>query len=146
LSGIILAGPRLYYSMARDGLLFRWIGGVHPRYRTPHRAVVIQAVWSSILVATGTYTTLFTRVIYTEWLFFALMTIGLFLLRRRRGLTRDYHVWGYPFVPALFILSSLVIVVNQVISDPWESAFGIFLVLVGLPVYAIWAKRDSIRS
>ena len=146
LSGIILAGPRLYYSMAQDGLLFRWIGAVHPRYRTPHRAVVIQAVWSSILVATGTYTTLFTRVIYTEWIFFALMTVGLFLLRRRRDLTRDYHVWGYPFVPALFILSSLIIVGNQVISDPSESAFGILLVLIGLPVYYIWVKRDSVRS
>jgi len=141
LTGIILCGPRVYYSMARDGLLFRWIGAIHSRYRTPHRAIIIQAVWSSILVATGTYKKLFTRVIYTEWLFFGLMTIGLFLLRRRSGITRRFSIWGYPVIPAIFILSSVAIVANQMISDPLESLFGLALVLVGLPVYFIWIKK-----
>ncbi len=141
LTGIILCGPRVYYSMARDGLLFRWIGAIHSRYRTPHRAIIIQAVWSSILVATGTYKKLFTRVIYTEWLFFGLMTIGLFLLRRRSGITRKFSIWGYPVIPAIFILSSVAIVANQMISDPLESLFGLALVLVGLPVYFIWIKK-----
>ena len=141
LTGIILCGPRVYYSMARDGLLFRWIGEIHSRYRTPHRAIIIQAVWSSILVATGTYKKLFTRVIYTEWLFFGLMTIGLFLLRRRSGITRRFNTWGYPVIPTIFILSSVAIVANQMISDPLESLFGLAIVLVGLPVYFIWIKR-----
>jgi len=141
LTGIILCGPRVYYSMARDGLLFRWIGAIHSRYRTPHRAIIIQAVWSSILVATGTYKKLFTRVIYTEWLFFGLMTIGLFLLRRRSGITRRFSIWGYPVIPGIFILSSVAIVANQMISDPLESLFGLALVLVGLPVYFIWIKK-----
>jgi APA family basic amino acid/polyamine antiporter len=141
LTGIILCGPRVYYSMARDGLLFRWIGAIHSRYRTPHRAIIIQAVWSSILVATGTYKKLFTRVIYTEWLFFGLMTIGLFLLRRRAGITRRFSIWGYPVIPGIFILSSVAIVANQMISDPLESLFGLALVLVGLPVYFIWIKK-----
>ena len=141
LTGIILCGPRVYYSMARDGLLFRWIGEIHSRYRTPHRAIIIQAVWSSILVATGTYKKLFTRVIYTEWLFFGLMTIGLFLLRRRSGITRRFNTWVYPVIPTIFILSSVVIVANQMISDPLESLFGLAIVLVGLPVYFIWIKR-----
>jgi APA family basic amino acid/polyamine antiporter len=141
LTGIILCGPRVYYSMARDGLLFRWIGAIHSRYRTPHRAIIIQAVWSSILVATGTYKKLFTRVIYTEWLFFGLMTIGLFLLRRRSGITRGFRIWGYPVIPAIFILSSVAIIANQMISDPLESLFGLALVLVGLPVYFIWIKK-----
>lgn len=141
LTGIILCGPRVYYSMARDGLLFRWIGAIHSRYRTPHRAIIIQAVWSSILVATGTYKKLFTRVIYTEWLFFGLMTIGLFLLRRRSGITRRFSIWGYPVIPAIFILSSVAIIANQMISDPLESLFGLALVLVGLPVYFIWIKK-----
>jgi APA family basic amino acid/polyamine antiporter len=141
LTGIILCGPRVYYSMARDGLLFRWIGAIHSRYRTPHRAIIIQAVWSSILVATGTYKKLFTRVIYTEWLFFGLMTIGLFLLRRRTGITRRFSIWGYPVIPGIFILSSVAIVANQMISDPLESLFGLALVLVGLPVYFIWIKK-----
>ena len=107
-SGIILAGPRVYYSMARDGLLFRWVGDIHPKYRTPHKAIIIQAIWSSVLVVTGTYRALFTRVVYTEWIFFGLMTIGLFVLRRRPGIKRDYNIWGYPVVPALFVISSLV--------------------------------------
>jgi len=146
LSGIILCGPRVYYSMARDGLLFRWVGEIHPRYRTPHRAIVIQAIWSSVLVATGTYRTLFTRVVYTEWIFFGLMAIGLFLLRRRTGLVRGYRIWGYPVIPALFIISSLAIVANQIISNLVESIFGLSLVLIGLPVYYFWAKKDKERS
>jgi len=145
LSGIILCGPRVYYSMARDGLLFRWVGEIHPRYRTPHRAIVIQAVWSSVLVATGTYRALFTRVVYTEWIFFGLMTIGLFLLRRRTGIVRGYRIWGYPVIPALFIISSLAIVANQIISNLLESIFGLSLVLLGLPVYYLWAKKKTKR-
>jgi APA family basic amino acid/polyamine antiporter len=141
LSGIILCGPRVYYSMAKDGLLFRWIGAVHPRYYTPHRAIFIQAVWSSVLVATGTYTTLFTRVVYTEWIFFALMAGGLILLRRRSDVVRGYKIWGYPVIPAVFIISSSAIVANQIISDTRESLFGLSLVFSGLPVYYLWVKK-----
>ncbi len=140
LSGIILAGPRVYYAMANDGLLFRWFGEVHPRFRTPHRAIVAQAVWSAVLVVTGTYQALFTRVVYTEWIFFGLMAAGLFLLRRRPGYTPRYTVWGFPVVPIVFVLSTAVIVGNQLISEPGESAFGLLLVLVGLPVYYIWLR------
>ena len=143
LSGIILCGPRVYYSMARDGLLFRWVGDVHPRFRTPHKAIILQAVWSSVLVATGTYKALFTRVVYTEWIFFGLMAIGLFLFRRRPGIVRGYKIWGYPLVPALFIVSSFAVVANQVISDPGESLFGLSLVLSGLPIYYVWSKRTK---
>ncbi len=141
LSGIILCGPRVYYSMARDGLLFRWVGDIHPRYGTPHKAIIVQGVWSSALVATGTYKALFTRVVYTEWIFFGLMAIGLFLFRRRPGIVRGSRIWGYPVVPALFIVASFAIVVNQIVSDPRESLFGLSLVLVGLPIYYLWSKR-----
>ena len=71
MSGIILAGPRVYYAMAEDGLLFQWMGAVHPRYRTPYVAIAMQAIWSSVLVLTGTYGVIVSRVIYTEWIFFA---------------------------------------------------------------------------
>jgi APA family basic amino acid/polyamine antiporter len=141
LSGIVLCGPRVYYSMARDGLLFGWIGEIHSRYRTPHKAVVLQAAWSSVLVATGTYRVLFTRVIYTEWAFFGLMALGLFVLRRKSGIVRGYRIWGYPVIPAVFIISSFAIVVNQIITDPKESLFGLSLVLIGLPVYYLWSRR-----
>lgn len=143
LTGIILSGPRVYYSMAQDGLLFRWFGDIHPRYRTPHRAIVLQAVWASVLVATGTFRDIFTRVIYTEWLFFGLMTIGLIVLRRRRGLSRGYGMWGYPITPVIFIVSSFAIVANEVAVDPGRRASGLFLVLVGLPVYYLWGRKET---
>jgi APA family basic amino acid/polyamine antiporter len=141
LTGIILSGPRVYYSMARDGLLFRWVGAIHKRYRTPHRAIIIQAVWASFLVATGTYRELFTRVVYTEWVFFGLMTVGLFLLRRKPGISRGFSVWLYPVIPGIFIFSSAAIVIHQIISKPWESILGLSMVLVGLPVYLLWMKK-----
>jgi len=141
LSGIILAGPRVYFSMARDGLLFRWIGAIHPRFHTPHRAIILQAVWSSVLVATGTYRALFARVIYTEWIFFGLMAVGLFLLRRRPGYSPSYRTWGYPVVPVLFVVSAALIVLNQVVSAPLESSFGLLLVGLGLPVYYVWISN-----
>ncbi len=141
LSGIVLSGPRVYFSMARDGLLFQRLGEVHPRFRTPHRAIILQAVVSSILVATGTYRALFTRVIYTEWIFFSLLAVGLFTLRRRPEYAPRYRVWGFPFVPVVFVLASGAIVLNQIISDPGESAVGLLLVAVGLPVYYLWAGK-----
>jgi APA family basic amino acid/polyamine antiporter len=146
LSGIILCGPRVYYAMAQDGLLFRSLGAIHPRFHTPHRAIWLQALWSSILVATGTYRTLFTRVVYTEWIFFGLMAIGLFVLRRRPGLRRGYSMWGYPFTPALFVVSSFAIVANQILSAPLESMFGLSLVLLGLPAYYFQARINKERS
>lgn len=146
LSGIVLAGPRVYYSMAQDGLLFRWIGEVHARYRTPHRAILIQAVWASVLVLTGTYRELFTRVIYTEWAFFGLMALGLFVLRRRQGVEREYSVWGYPILPLIFVVACFAIVVNQLVSDPAEAVTGLSLVLLGLPVYYFWARKGYRRE
>jgi len=145
LNGVILAGPRVYLSMARDGLLFRWAAGVHERFQTPHRAIALQAIWASILVATGSYRVLFTRVVYTEWIFFALMAIGLMRLRRRTDYSPAYRVWGYPLVPIIFALSSLYIVANQILSEPKESLIGLALVAIGLPVYWI-ATHFSFRS
>ena len=143
LAGIVLSGPRVYYAMSRDGMLFRWVSGLHPRYRTPHRAIVLQAVWTSILVATGTYRALFTRVIYTEWIFFGLMAIGLYILRLRPGVTRTYSAWGYPWAPALFAASAFAIVVNQVMTDPLESLLGLGMVAIGYPVYRLWGQRPA---
>ncbi len=140
LAGIVLTGPRVYHAMSRDGLLFRWAGAIHERYRTPHRAIVLQAVWASVLVVTGTYRQLLTRVIYVEWLFFAAMAVGLVLLRRRDDYAPGYRVRGYPVVPIVFALSAGAIVLNQVLSDLRESAVGLGIVALGLPVYYIWLR------
>jgi len=146
ISGIILAGPRVYFAMARDGLLFRWLGAVHPQRRTPHRAIWLQGLWACVLVLTGTYRALFTRVVYTEWIFFGLMAVGLFLFRRRKELKRSYSVWGYPLVPAVFALSAFGIVINQIVADPAESAVGLGFVLLGVPVYLAWARKGYRRE
>jgi len=144
-NGIILVGPRVYYSMARDGLLFDWLGAVHPVLRTPHLALVTQAVIASALAATNTYGTLFARVVYTEWIFFAAMAWGLIRLRRRRDYRPAYRVPVYPLVPAVFIVASLVIVVTQVAAAPAGSAIGLGLVLIGLPVYFLWSRHARRR-
>ena len=146
ISGIILAGPRVYFAMARDGLIFKWVGAVHPTRGVPHRAIWLQGIWACILVLTGTYRALFTRVVYTEWIFFGLMAVGLFLFRRRPGLTRDYSVWGYPFVPAIFAFSAFAIVANQILADPTESALGLGFVLLGVPVYFAWCRKGFHRE
>ena len=146
LSGIILSGPRVYLSMAQDGLLFGWLGGIHPKYRTPHRALVAQALWASLLVLTGTYRALFTRVVYTEWIFFGLLALGLMRLRGRPGIRREYEIWGYPVVPVIFILASFTIVITHIISNFQEAALGLSLVLIGLPVYYFWARGTPQRK
>lgn len=140
LNGVILAGPRTYFALADEGLAFRWLAHIHPRYHTPDRALLIQALWSSALVATGTYRALFTRVIYTEWLFFALMGVGLFRLRRRAAYAPAYCMWGYPIVPTLFIIASVVVAVVQIAADPWQAVTGLLLVVLGLPVYYLWLR------
>ena len=135
LTGLVLAGPRVYYSMAEDGLAFSWLAHVDRQRRTPLTAIAAQAVWASVLVATGAYRQLFTRVIYTEWLFFALMAAGIFVLRRRDSYRPAFRTPGYPFVPIAFIAASLVIVINQIARTPIEAASGLALVAVGIPVY-----------
>jgi APA family basic amino acid/polyamine antiporter len=146
ISGIILAGPRVYFAMARDGLLFRWLAAIHPTRRTPHRAIWIQGLWASVLVLTGSYRALFTRVVYTEWIFFGLMAVGLFIVRRRSDVRRQYSAWGYPVAPALFALSAFAIVVNQVLADPSESMIGLGFVLLGIPVYLAWARKGFAKE
>lgn len=140
LTGIVLAGPRMYLSMAHDGVMLPWVGAIHPVYRTPHRAIVLQAVWSSVLVLTGSYATLFSRVIYMEWFFFALMTAGVFVLRQRATYQPAYRMWAYPAAPLLFILASAAVVVNQLRAQPAEALFGAAVVATGWPV-ALWVTR-----
>jgi basic amino acid/polyamine antiporter, APA family len=135
LTGIILTGPRMYLSMAQDGLAPRALAHVDATYRTPSVAIAAQCVWAGVLAATGAYRTLFTRVVYTEWLFFALLAGGLYVLRRRRDYHPTYVAWGYPVVPAVFIAASLGIVLHQFVVDPREAAFGLGVVALGVPVY-----------
>jgi len=146
LNGIILAGPRVYYAMAEDGLLFRRLAAVHPRRQTPHVAIAAQAVWATALVAASTYHQLFTRVVYTEWLFFALLGVAVIILRRRPEYRPAFRIPGYPVVPLLFAVASMAVAVNQCVASPRDSAWGLGLLLLGLPVYFVWSFLNSKKA
>jgi basic amino acid/polyamine antiporter, APA family len=138
LNGIILAGPRVYFSMARDGLLLRWAAALHPRFGTPARAILLQGAWACALVMTDTYRGLFTRVVYTEWIFFGLLAVGVIVLRRRPGYTPPFRMAWVPLLPLAFALSCAAIVVNQIAAEPVNSLIGLAAVAAGLPVYYFW--------
>jgi APA family basic amino acid/polyamine antiporter len=146
LNGVILSGPRAYLAMARDGLLVAWAAAIHPRFHTPHRATLLQGAWGIVLVSTGTYRALFTRVVYTEWIFFALMAWGLMRLRARPSYAPAYRVWGYPVVPVVFIVCSAYIVIHQIIADAANATVGLVLVAVGLPIYLLVLRKPSLPT
>jgi APA family basic amino acid/polyamine antiporter len=144
LSGIVLAGPRAYLAMANDGLIFSRLGDVHPRYHTPHRAIVLQAVWACVLVGTGTYGVLVARVVYTEWIFFALMAIGLLLLRRRGAFAPAFRAPLGTALPIAFAAAAVLVAANQIAAAPLDSLTGLVFILIGWPIYRIWARRAFI--
>ena len=137
-NGIILAGPRVYFSMANDGLFIRWAATLHPRFGTPARAIVLQGLWACALVMTDTYRGLFTRVVYTEWIFFGLLAVAVMLLRRRSDYAPPFRVPWAPTLSFVFVVSCIAIVVNQVRADPLNSIIGLAVVAAGLPVYYFW--------
>ncbi len=139
LNGNILGGARVAFALARDGLFFNSVGRVHPRFKTPAVALIIQGVWAMVLAASGTYEQLYTYVIFTAWIFYGAAALGLIILRRRFPLLpRPYRVWGYPVLPLAFALAALAIVANTLLSTPREALIGLSLVLSGLPVYFGW--------
>jgi APA family basic amino acid/polyamine antiporter len=141
-AAVILGASRLVYAMASDGLFFRSFRAVHPRWHTPHVAIAGITAWSALLTLTGTYEQLFTYVVFISVLFSLLGGLALFQLRRARpDAERPYRVWGYPLVPAAFVLGSAFMVVNTLAGRPFESLAGLLLLVIGLPVYWYWKGR-----
>jgi APA family basic amino acid/polyamine antiporter len=141
----ILAGARLLFAMARDGVFLPAAAKIHPRYRTPHVAIVALSGWSAVLALSGSYEQLFTYVMFSSILLHLVGAVGLFRLRRTRpDHPRPYRVWGYPFVPIVFILSSGAFVLNTLVERPKESFAGLGLLALGLPVYWYF-KRTSAK-
>jgi APA family basic amino acid/polyamine antiporter len=134
-----LAMSRACYAMAVDRLFFRSVAVVHPRYRTPHVAIAVTCVWSALLAVSGSYNQLFTYVTFASVLFSTLGGVAIFRLRHTHAsLPRPYKTWGYPWVPALFVAGSGLLVVNTLMERPVESLLGLGLVAIGLPAYWYW--------
>jgi APA family basic amino acid/polyamine antiporter len=144
LNGSILTGSRVPFAAARDGLFFRSVARVHPAFRTPGISILVMSAWSSLLVLSGKYEDLYSYVIFSSWLLYALATAAVFVLRRKRpDLPREYRTIGYPVVPILFLAGAALLEITTAISQPRESLAGILLILLGLPFYFFWTRRNS---
>ncbi len=141
-NGLVLAGARVYYAMARDGLFFRKVADVSPRTHTPVFSLLIQALWASLLTLSGTYSDLLNYVIFANLLFYVLTVSALFVLRRKRpDLERPYRAFGYPVLPALYIVAAALIMVDLLWVRPAFTWPGLIIVLTGVPVYFFWHGR-----
>jgi len=143
----VLSGARVPYAMARDGIFFKVADGIHPKYRTPGRALIFQGVLASVMALTGTFEELTNLFIFAGWIFYGLAVVALFRLRRTEPkMPRPYRCWGYPWVPALFVLGALALTVNLWLDRPGRSTAGLLLILAGIPFYLHWQKSARAQS
>lgn len=141
-NSVQLTAPRVFYAMARDGLFFRSLARIHPRFRTPAIAVLTGGVWAALLAWTGTFRQLFTYVIFAGWIFYSLAAACIFVYRRRvPDAQRPYRVPGYPWTPLGFVVAAVALVINTIAAAPRDAAFGLGILLLGLPAYFIWRPR-----
>ena len=144
LSAWIITGPRIYYAMAQDGVFFRSAARVHPRFRTPARSILVQALWSGILVLSGTFEQLLIYTGFAILLFSGGAVASLFVLRRRETAEPgSFKAWGYPVLPAIFVFASLAMVLNVLVKSPRTIGAGVLIMLAGLPLYAWLVKRTK---
>jgi len=142
ISAMTIAGPRVYYAMARDGVFLPAAARVHPRYRTPAISIVAQSIWSGLLVLSGGASALGRYTGFAVVLFSGVAVMALFVLRSREpAAPRPFKALGYPVAPAVFVLASLLIVVNAIYRDPRPSGAGVLIILAGVPLYALFARR-----
>ena len=142
LNGSILTGSRVPYAAARDGLFFKGMAWVHPMYRTPSVSILALSAWAAVLTLSGRYEQLFTYVIFASWILYGMTAASVIVLRRTRpNLSRPYLMWGYPWVPIIFVLVAAMLVFSTLLDSPRESFMGIGLILIGLPCYFYWQRR-----
>jgi APA family basic amino acid/polyamine antiporter len=145
-NGLILSGARVYYAMARDDLFFKSAGVLHPTYKTPAIALIVQAVWTCVLCLSGTYSQLLNFVIFAAVAFYMVTAVGLFLLRKKQpSLPRPVRAPGYPWLPAIYVVVTGLIAVNLLFAPATQTyaILGLVLVLLGVPVYFGWRKWIS---
>jgi APA family basic amino acid/polyamine antiporter len=139
-NGLVLMGARLYYAMARDGLFFRSVGRVNANH-VPAVGLVLQGIWSVVLVFSGSYSELLDYIIWAALFFYVLTVTGLFVLRRKRpDAERPYRALGYPVVPALYVVLCAVIMLALLVVKPVYSWPSFLIVLTGIPVYFLWRR------
>jgi APA family basic amino acid/polyamine antiporter len=144
LNAAVLAGARVYYAMAKDGLFFSSAARVHPRYKTPGFALLIQAIWTCVLLLSGNLEQVVTYTIFIAVVFWIVAAASLFTLRKKvPDLPRPYKAWGYPVVPILFIVASAGILLNTLLEKPVESIAGLGLLVIGIPAYFFWRSRRN---
>lgn len=143
-NGLILSGARVIYAMARDRLFFHGAAAVHPRYRTPANALMLQGIVAAALTLTGTYSDLLTLTAFSSLLFNILTVVAVFVLRRTQpNLPRPYRAWGYPALPAVYVLVSTFFLLFILKGDPRNSGFGLILTALGLPAYFYWKRGPA---
>ena len=143
-NGLTISAPRVYFAMARDGLFFRTLASVHPRYGTPAVSIIAGTAWAMVLAASGTFEQLLTYVVFVGWIFYALGAACVFVLRRTQpDAPRPFRVPGYPWTPLLFIVAAVALVGNTIATQPVRAAVGIGVVLLGVPVYFVWKKAGG---
>ena len=146
-NGLILAGARVYYAMAKDGLFFRKVAQLHPTYKTPVVSLMIQMVWTVILCVSGSYGQLLDYIVFAVLVFYILTIFGLFVLRRTHPeAERPYRAIGYPVLPAIYIIMALLIDVVLLRYKPQYTWPGLIIVLLGIPVYYLWSLRARVVS
>jgi APA family basic amino acid/polyamine antiporter len=150
LNGLVLTTPRMYFAMARDGLFFKRLAVVHPKFGTPAFAIMTLCGWAMLGAATGTFEQLLTYVVFAGWIFYALGALAVFVFRRREpNAPRPYRVPGYPITPLLFVVAAAALVINTLITQPGRAAVGLGFVALGAPAYLIWrayARKAAVQA
>lgn len=143
-NSLMLTAPRAYFAMAQDGVFFRRLAEVHPRYGTPAFAIVASSAWAMLLTATGTFQQLLTYVVFAGWIFYALGALSIFSYRRRwPDSARPFKVPGYPWTPILFVVSAAAIVINTLFTQTTEALIGLGMVVIGTPAFFVWKARGA---
>jgi len=143
-NGLILAGARVYYAMAKDGLFFSAVGTVHPKYHTPAVSLVVQAIWAAVLTLTGSYNELLDYVIFAVVLFYILTIAGIIRLRRTQpDAPRPYRAWGYPLLPLFYIAFAVFLELALLTHKTLRSFAGLSIVAIGIPVYYLWRRHGK---
>ncbi len=141
-----LTAPRIYFAMANDGVFFRKVADVHPKYQTPAVAIIIQSIWAIVLIMFwGTFDKLISYVVFTDWIFFGLTAASIFVFRKTKpDVDRPYRTFGYPFTPLFFIAIASWFVVNTLLERPDQAIAGLGFLALGVPVYYFWKRANTV--